>query len=104
MTTADGAPLARAVVRAMAHDSTCVAPFPGALATGGYAQADNDGNYRQLLAAGHSPFTGCVQVDIIAAGTADQVIASVRGAKVAFKLRQPGEDNLDSVRVDVRVP
>ena len=105
VTAADGSPAVGVNVRSWAHPDTCQTDDAFAFASPQptYVQTDVEGRYRQGLISSSFPFTGCVSLELIAAGTRDQVLATVPGGTVRFTAANP-EGRYDSVRVDVRLP
>lgn len=105
VTDPNGAPVVDINVRSWAHPDSCrtTDAFAWASPQPTYVQTNAEGRYRQGLVSGSFPFTACVSLELVAAGTRDQVVATVRGDTVRFTESNPGAQ-YDSVRVDVRLP
>lgn len=104
VTDAAGVPVGGANVRAVARPGSCGAADQ-AVATGQptVVLTDVNGDYAQMLTAGHSPFTGCVTVEILQPGGNPLVLATAMGTPLAFT---PSNEQAayDSIRVDIRLP
>ena len=104
VTNADGSPAAGINVRVQAYLTSSCPPGPTDVPVVAplFETTDAAGHFRRELAAGHAPFTGCVQADVLAPGSQTQFVATARGT-VSFA--EPNDAAAyDSVRLDARLP